>query len=183
MSISELAKRPDASPYDRLAALGIVLPAAPSPIANFVTHVAEGKLLFLSGQGPTEADGTPAYRQGRRRRFGRSPPMRMRGSPASISSRSCRRLWATSAASAASSSCFGMVNATPDFADHPAVIDGCSDLMRDVFGDHRRACALGRGVRLACPTRSPSRSRPSSPSTRPFANQMDHCCANRDVKQ
>ena len=57
MSISELAERSDATPYDRLKALGIVLPPAPPPIANFVTHVAEGKLLFLSGQGPTEADG------------------------------------------------------------------------------------------------------------------------------
>jgi enamine deaminase RidA (YjgF/YER057c/UK114 family) len=51
-------KRPQETPYDRLKALGIALPAAPPPIANFVTHVQEGKLLFLSGQGPSEADGS-----------------------------------------------------------------------------------------------------------------------------
>ena len=45
------------SPYERLAALGIKLPASPPPIANFVTHVQEGNMLYLSGQGPREADG------------------------------------------------------------------------------------------------------------------------------
>jgi hypothetical protein len=30
---------------------------------------------------------------------------------------------------------FGMVNAAPDFADHPKVINGCSDLFVEVFGD------------------------------------------------
>ena len=41
----------------------------------------------------------------------------------------------------------GMVNATPDFAEHPAVINGCSDLLVDVFGDagvHARS-AIGMG--------------------------------------
>ncbi len=56
MTIPEL-KRPQETPYDRLKALGIILPAAPPPIANFVTHVQEGKLLFLSGQGPSEPGG------------------------------------------------------------------------------------------------------------------------------
>ena len=42
---------------------------------------------------------------------------------------------------------FGMVNATPDFAGHPAVINGCSDLMVEVFGEagrHARS-AVGLG--------------------------------------
>ena len=45
------------SPYDRLAALGISLPPPPPPIANFVTHVVEGNMLYLSGQGPREENG------------------------------------------------------------------------------------------------------------------------------
>lgn len=45
------------SPYTRLKALGIVLPPAPRPIANFVTHIQEGNMLYLSGQGPREDDG------------------------------------------------------------------------------------------------------------------------------
>ena len=55
MTFSELLKRPETTPYDRLKALGITLPGAPPPIANFVTHVQEGNLLYLSGQGPSEA--------------------------------------------------------------------------------------------------------------------------------
>ena len=57
MTISEAKKRTDQSPYDRLAALGLTLPPAAPPIANFVTHVIEGNMLYLSGQGPTYPDG------------------------------------------------------------------------------------------------------------------------------
>ncbi|WP_240232682.1 RidA family protein [Devosia lacusdianchii] len=146
MSISELAKRPDATPYDRLAALGIVLPAAPSPIANFVTHVAEGKLLFLSGQGPTEADG-------------RLHTGKVGGGVSVESAYAHARLTGINLIAVMQAALgdlgrvrrivklLGMVNATPDFTDHPAVIDGCSDLMRDVFGSigmHARS-AVGFG--------------------------------------
>lgn len=48
---------PAATPYQRLAARGITLPASPAPVANFVSHVIVGNLLFLSGQGPVEAGG------------------------------------------------------------------------------------------------------------------------------
>ncbi|WP_108462189.1 RidA family protein [Devosia naphthalenivorans] len=135
MSISELAKRPDATPYDRLSALGIVLPEAPSPIANFVTHVTEGKLLFLSGQGPTEANGTlhtgkvgaevsvdAAY--GHARLTGINLIAVMQAALGDL--RRVRRVVKL----------LGMVNAAADFEDHPAVINGCSDLMVEVFGEH-----------------------------------------------
>ncbi|MBL8653342.1 MAG: RidA family protein, partial [Alphaproteobacteria bacterium] len=46
------------SPAERLRKLGIVLPAPPPPIANFVPCVQEGTLLFLSGQGPVLPDGS-----------------------------------------------------------------------------------------------------------------------------
>ena len=45
------------APMIALKALGIDLPPAPPPIANFVTHVQEGNMLYLSGQGPREVDG------------------------------------------------------------------------------------------------------------------------------
>ena len=119
MSISELAKRPDATPYDRLSALGIVLPEAPSPIANFVTHVTEGKLLFLSGQGPTEANGTlhtgkvgaevsvdAAY--GHARLTGINLIAVMQAALGDL--RRVRRVVKL----------LGMVNAAADFEDHPA---------------------------------------------------------------
>lgn len=134
MSISELAQQPDTSPYARLAALGIELPEAPLPIANFVTHVIEGKLLFLSGQGPTEANGTlhtgkvgadvsvaDAYEHARLTGINLIAVMHAALGDLGRVRRVVKLL--------------GMVNATPDFADHPAVINGCSDLMNEVFGE------------------------------------------------
>lgn len=134
MSISELAQQPDTSPYARLAALGIELPEAPLPIANFVTHVIEGKLLFLSGQGPTEANGTlhtgkvgadvsvaDAYEHARLTGINLIAVMHAALGDLGRVRRVVKLL--------------GMVNATPDFADHPAVINGCSDLMKEVFGE------------------------------------------------
>lgn len=146
MSVSELAARPGSNPYDRLAALGIALPSAPPPIANFVTHVIEGKLLFLSGQGPSEADGR--LHTGK---VGRDVSIEAAYAHARLTGvnliavmeaalgdlRRVRRIVKL----------LGMVNAEPDFGDHPAVIDGCSDLMRAVFGDqgaHARS-AVGFG--------------------------------------
>ncbi|RUX90546.1 MULTISPECIES: RidA family protein [unclassified Mesorhizobium] len=146
MTFSELFKHPDSTPYSRLSALGITLPEAPSPIANFVTHVQEGKLLFLSGQGPSEADGRlhtgkvgadvtidEAYAHARLTGINLIAVMHA----ALGDLRRVRRVVKL----------FGMVNATPDFADHPAVINGCSDLLIDVFqeaGIHARS-AVGHG--------------------------------------
>lgn len=146
MTVSELAERNDLSPYDRLTALGIVLPAAPAPIANFVTHVAEGKLLFLSGQGPSEPDGRlhtgkvgrdvsveAAYAHARLTGINLIAVMEAALGDLKRVRRIVKLL--------------GMVNAEPDFGEHPAVIDGCSDLMRAVFGEngmHARS-AVGFG--------------------------------------
>src|SRR5882757_6671587 len=146
MTSSELPKHKEGTPYTRLSALGITLPEAPSPIANFVTHVQEVKLLFLSGQGPTEADGRlhtgkvgadvsvdEAYQHARLTGINLVAVMHA----ALGDLRRVRRVIKL----------FGMVNATPDFADHPSVINGCSDLLIDIFqeaGIHARS-AVGHG--------------------------------------
>ncbi|WP_202618032.1 RidA family protein [Aureimonas leprariae] len=129
------AARP--SPYDRLAALGIALPPAAPPIANFVTHVREGGLLYLSGQGPREADGRmhtgkvgtevetrDAYAHARLTGINLLAVMHEALGDLGRVRRVVKLL--------------GMVNASPDFADHPAVINGCSDLLIDVFGERGR---------------------------------------------
>ncbi len=144
-SVSASVARP-ASPEARLAALGIVLPPAPPPVANFVTHVVEGKLLYLSGQGPREADGRlhtgrvgtdisveAAY--GHARLTGINLLAVMRDALGDLSR--VRRVVKL----------LGMVNAEPDFAEHPAIINGCSDLFIEVFGEagrHARS-AVGLG--------------------------------------
>ena len=65
------------TPEQRLAALGLTLPSAPIPVANYVPFRLAGNLLFLSGQGPRRPDGslmsagwarTPRLKTGIRRR-------------------------------------------------------------------------------------------------------------------
>ena len=132
--------------YARLRELGVVLPASPRPIANFVTHVREGSLLYLSGQGPQEADGSlhvgkvgrdvtveDAYAHARL--TGLNLIAVMHEALGDLSR--VRRIVKL----------FGMVNAVPEFTDHPQVINGCSDLMVQVFGEagrHARS-AVGFG--------------------------------------
>ena len=43
----------DRTPEERIAALGLALPAVPMPVANYVPYRSAGDLLFLSGQGPS----------------------------------------------------------------------------------------------------------------------------------
>ncbi|RUM27233.1 RidA family protein (plasmid) [Rhizobium sp. Pop5] len=135
------------SPYERLAALGIELPPPPPPIANFVTHVLEGNMLYLSGQGPREADGflhagkvgaggvgvEEAYGHARLTGINLLSVMHEALGDLSRVKRVVKLL--------------GMVNAVPDFEDHPSVINGCSDLLIEVFGpagEHARS-AVGFG--------------------------------------
>ena len=134
------------SPYDRLKELGIVLPPPPSPIANFVTHIQEGNLLYLSGQGPRENDGfmhtgkvgsdvsvDDAYKHARLTAINLLAVMQSALGDLNRVKRVVKLL--------------GMVNAVPDFEAHPLVINGCSDLLIDVFGEagnHARS-AVGFG--------------------------------------
>jgi enamine deaminase RidA (YjgF/YER057c/UK114 family) len=134
------------APYERLAALGIQLPPSPPPIANFLTHVREGNMLYLSGQGPREADGRmhagkvggdvnidQAYRHARLTGINLLAVMHHALGDLSRVKRVVKLL--------------GMVNAVSHFEDHPSVINGCSDLFIEVFGDagqHARS-AVGFG--------------------------------------
>jgi enamine deaminase RidA (YjgF/YER057c/UK114 family) len=136
----------DATPEQRLAAMGLTLPTAPSPMANYVPYRWAGSLLFLSGQGPRRPDGT--FEVGRL------------GKDAAVDDgyRAARltglQLLAVAKAALgelarieAVVKLLGMVNAEPDFADHPQVINGCSDLLVEVLGDagrHARS-AVGMG--------------------------------------
>ena len=134
------------TPEQRLAALGLVLPATPMPVANYVPFRWAGNLLYLSGQGPRMPDGS--YQIGRL------------GKDASVEEgyRAARltglQLLAVAKSAVGELSrveavvkLLGMVNAEPDFADHPKVINGCSDLLVEVLGDagrHARS-AVGMG--------------------------------------
>jgi len=145
MNIADYDAAPAASPRERLAGLGIVVPPPPPPIANFLTHVREGSLLFLSGQGPREADGTlhtgkvgagvsvdQAYADARLTGINLLSVMQGVLGDLGRVKRIVKLL--------------GMVNAAPDFGDHPSVINGCSDLFIEIFGEHGHHARSAVGV-------------------------------------
>ena len=132
----------DMSPQARLTELGIELPTLMPPAGLYRSAVRVGDLLFLSGAGPVLADGT--YIKGKvggaidlaagraaARLVGLQLLAAMRDELGSIDavSRVVKLL--------------GMVNCAPGFNNTPGVIDGCSELFIEVFGE------AGRGARSA----------------------------------
>jgi len=131
----------------RLKKLGIVLPKALQPVANYAPYVRHGDLLYISGQGPCRADGT--YPEGivgydinletareHARLTGINILANVRDAIGGDWSQIQRIV-----------KVFGMVRAAPDFNDHPQVINGFSDLMVEVLGDRGRHArsAVGMG--------------------------------------
>jgi enamine deaminase RidA (YjgF/YER057c/UK114 family) len=131
----------DYDPEARLAELGIELPPAPNPVANYVNGVRTGNLIFLAGKGPRRADGTEisgklgddvsieeGYEGARLTAINQLAVLKeMLGDLGKV-----KRVVKV----------LGMVNSTPDFIEQPAVINGFSDLIVEVFGErgkHARA--------------------------------------------
>jgi len=136
----------------RLASLGIALPAAPNPVANYVPSIVAGNLLYISGQISKAADGNLA-----KGRLGAELTVEQ--------GREAARLSALNVLAQAKAAVgdldriaqviklTGFVNATADFIDHPQVINGASDLLVEIFGDngrHTRAAVGVSGLPLGC---------------------------------
>jgi enamine deaminase RidA (YjgF/YER057c/UK114 family) len=121
----------------RLAALGVTLPDAPAPAANYVPFVATGSTLYVSGQISQNADGLIRGRLGAdmtvdqgaeaARRCAISLLAQVRTACGGDLSRLVRVVKLT-----------GFVNSTPDFTDQPKVINGASDFLVAVLGDAGR---------------------------------------------
>lgn len=126
---------------ENLKALGIQLIEPTKPIANYVKAVRSGNLVFLSGHGPSQADGS-------------SIKGKLGADLTVEEGKEAARVTAISLLSTLKAEIgdlgkvkriikvTGMVNCTPDFYDQPAVINGCSDLLVKVFGEkgkHARA--------------------------------------------
>jgi enamine deaminase RidA (YjgF/YER057c/UK114 family) len=117
-----------------LQELGIELPEPVNPLANYVRWVQTGNLLFISGTGPGD--------ETQRGKLGST----MSVEEGYAASRDVGlQLIATAKAALGDLDrvkrvvkVLGMVNCTPDFADQPQVINGCSDLLVEVFGDAGR---------------------------------------------
>ena len=130
----------------KLTELGITLPEAPAPAANYVPWVISGNLLFVSGQisalkGRLGDD--LAVEQGAEAARGCGLSLLAQARAALGSLDRVARVVKLG----------GFVNSTATFTDQPEVVNGCSDLMVEVFGDkgrHARAAvsapSLPRGV-------------------------------------
>jgi enamine deaminase RidA (YjgF/YER057c/UK114 family) len=131
---------------ENVARLGIDLSRPPAPVANYVPAVRTGNLVFVSGHGPVRPEGgmvtgkvgetisvEQAYEAARLVGIGLLASLRAEIGDLNRVRRVVKLL--------------GMVNAAPGFKEHPKVINGCSDLLVDVFGDagkHARS-AVGMG--------------------------------------
>jgi enamine deaminase RidA (YjgF/YER057c/UK114 family) len=117
----------------RLAALGLTLPPVPAPIGLFQLGRVDGRLLFLSGQGPVMPDGRLATgKVGRDVTADQARDHAMRTGLALLAA--ADQVLGGLGRVAGVVKVLGLVNATEDFDRHPFVIDGCSDLFHQVLG-------------------------------------------------
>lgn len=122
------------TPEEKLKELGIVLPPASKPIANYVNAVRSGNLIFLAGKGPKRADGTDVTGK-----VGKDLTIEQGYEAAKLVA--INQLAALKAEIGDLKKVkrivkvMGMVNCESSFTEQPKVINGFSDLMVAVFGE------------------------------------------------
>ena len=129
----------------KLIELNITLPNTPKPIANYVPSKKSGNLIFLSGQGPRTPDGDflsgkvgvditvdEAYDAARMVGIQLLSALKSEITDLNNVKQIIKLL--------------GMVNAIDSFKDHPNVINGCSDLLVEVFGEKGKHARSAVGV-------------------------------------
>lgn len=126
----------------RLAELGITLPEPMSPAGDYVPAVRVGDLVFLSGTGPVRADGSLVTGK-----VGRDLDLDAARAAARLTGLQVLAMLAAELGDLGRVrrvvKLLGMVNCAPGFNRTPQVIDGCSSLLVEVFGE------AGRGARSA----------------------------------
>jgi enamine deaminase RidA (YjgF/YER057c/UK114 family) len=133
------------SAEQKLAELGLKLPALPKPIGNYVPFKRAGDLIFLSGQGPRRPDGDPITGK-----VGRDVTVEEAYEHAKLIGLgllAAAKLAAGDLDKVEVLKVLGMVNAIPEFKDQPKVINGCSDLFVAILGERGRHArsAVGMG--------------------------------------
>ena len=130
----------------RLAAIGLMLPGAPAPAANYVPYAIAGGLVFISGQAPVRdgqyvatgrvgAEVTLEAAQAAARLCGLNFLAQVKAAAGGDWSRVARCVRIC-----------GYVSSAPDFFEQPKVLDGCSDLMVQALGDAGRHSRSALGV-------------------------------------
>ncbi|MCU1353114.1 MAG: endoribonuclease [Acidimicrobiales bacterium] len=128
----------------RLEELGIVLPDAMPPAGSYVPMARHGDLVYVSGHGPVDGERMVCGKVGRDLDVD--------------AARAAARLTGLSILATLQAGLgdldavvqvvkvLGMVNAAPGFDQLPAVVDGCSDLLVEVFGDRGRHARSAVGM-------------------------------------
>jgi len=134
------------SSIDRLIAeLGLTLPEAPAPAANYVPFVVAGDTVYVSGQISADESGLIRGKLG----------ADLDVEAGAAAARSCALALIAQAKAAAGGDLdriarvvklTGFVNCTPDFTDQPKVINGASDLFAEIFGDKGRHARAAVGA-------------------------------------
>ena len=129
---------------EKLAALGLTLPAVPAPVAAYVNCVRSGNLLFLSGGLPIDGD---------RKVIGKVPTQgsieeAQEGARIIILNRLAVIQDAIGSLDKVKQivSLGGFVNSEPDFYGHPQVINGASELLVEIFGEKRKHSRTALGA-------------------------------------
>ena len=133
------------TPEERLVKLGLTLPAASAPAANYVNVVRTGNLLYLAGKGPTAPDGQwitgklgldvtvqDGYEAAKSVALAHIAVLKNELGDLS----KVKRIVKVN----------GYVNSTPDFIEQPKVMNGYSDMMVAVFGDQGKHARSSVGV-------------------------------------
>ena len=133
------------TPEERLAKLGLTLPPASAPAANYVNVVRTGNLLYLAGKGPTAPDGQwitgklgldvtvqDGYEAAKSVALAHIAVLKNELGDLS----KVKRIVKVN----------GYVNSTPDFIEQPKVMNGYSDMMVAVFGDQGKHARSSVGV-------------------------------------
>lgn len=131
---------------EKLAALGLELPEAAAPVANYVGHVVSGKTVYISGQLP--------YRNGKLAYTGRLGAGVMIDDGYAAGRQCGLNILAHLKVACGGDldrvarvvRLGGFVNCTPEFNDAPKCVNGASDLMVAVFGDAGRHARAAVGV-------------------------------------
>lgn len=128
-----------------LAALGITLPPAPDPVANYVNAVRTGNLVFLAGKGPRDANGREL-----RGKVGADVTVERAYEGARLTAINQLAVLKTLLGDldrvTGVVKVLGMVNSAPDLVDQPEVINGFSDLIVEVFGERGRHARAAAGM-------------------------------------
>ena len=131
---------------DKLATLGIDVPDAAAPAANYVPYCVTGNLIFISGQLPVK-DGAFSYQGKLGADISQDEGVEAAKLCAiNIIAQIKKALDGDLDRVTRIVKLGGFVNATPDFTNHPKVINGASDLFVDVFGDKGRHSRFAMGA-------------------------------------